>query len=258
MAVDYFNRLLVSGKPADVRAFRDAIYREYRRTVADETWTEIVPFSFAALYELAPAARRVEAEIPFDPYELSAWPVRAIDKRRAELRFQFQTRNLELIDLLRPLARALPKLTFMLTTLCRDLSSIESYRLHGRREQRWVLPRHRRDFHSERARKKFKLLGEEVYENDEAEHWAEQEMLTEAFSHWDEAGRVRRGRAPRRYSWWNAVPLRDLATEREISLVEMVLALRDQSAANKRRRAKRRANKRKPHRRPRKAAPRHR
>ena len=60
MAVDYFHRLLVSGKPADVRAFRDAIYREYPRTIAGETWTEIAPFSFAGLYELAPAARRVE------------------------------------------------------------------------------------------------------------------------------------------------------------------------------------------------------
>ena len=59
MAVDYFHRLLVSWKPADVRAFRDAIYREYPRTIAGKTWTEIVPFSFAGLYELAPAARRV-------------------------------------------------------------------------------------------------------------------------------------------------------------------------------------------------------
>lgn len=83
MAVDYYHRLLVSGKPAGVRAFRDAIYREYPRTIAGEsrrvptsspaTWTEIVPFSFAGLYELAPAARRVEAQIPFDPYDLSAW-----------------------------------------------------------------------------------------------------------------------------------------------------------------------------------------
>ena len=39
MAVDYFHRLLVSGRPADVRAFRDAIYREDPRTIADETWT---------------------------------------------------------------------------------------------------------------------------------------------------------------------------------------------------------------------------
>ena len=60
-----------------MRAFRDTIHCEYLRTIAGETWTEIVPFSFAGLYELAPAARRVEAQIPFDPYDLSAWPMRS-------------------------------------------------------------------------------------------------------------------------------------------------------------------------------------
>jgi hypothetical protein len=238
MAVDFFHRLLVSGKPADVRAFRDAIYREYPRTIAGETWTEIVPFSFAALYELAPAARRVEAEIPFDPYDLSAWPMRRLEDERAEIRYQLHTRNLELIDFLRPLARALPRPSFMLTTLCLDDSSIESYRLHGRKEQRWVFPGRRRDFHWERARKKFKLVGDEVYEDDEADHWAEEEMLTEAFSHWDEAGRVRRGRAPRRYRWWNAPPLRDLDTERKLSLLEMGLVL-DESSGTTRNHSKR-------------------
>jgi hypothetical protein len=254
MAVDYFHRLLVSGKPADVRAFRDAIYCEYPRTIAGKTWTEIVPFSFAALYELAPAARRVEAQIPFDPYDLSDWPMRTPEDGRAEIRYQLHTRNLELIDFLRPLARALPRLTFTLTTLCLDDSSIESYRLRGRREQRWMFPNRRRDFHWERARKKFKLVGDKVYENDEADHWAEEEMLTEAFSHWDEAGRVRPGRAPRQYRWWNAIPLRDLDTERKLSLSEMGLVLEKQSAASKTRSAKRGANKRKPNRRPRGAA----
>ena len=93
MAVDYFHRLLVSGKPADVSAFRDGIYREYPRTIAGKTWTEIVPFSFAGLYELAPAARRVEPEIPDDPYDLSAWPVRTVEGERAEIRYQMHTRN---------------------------------------------------------------------------------------------------------------------------------------------------------------------
>jgi hypothetical protein len=168
MAVDYFHRLLVSGKRDDVRAFRDAIYREYPRTIAGETWTEIVPFSLAGLYELAPAARRVEAQIPFDPYDLSAWSMRTLEDERAEIRYQLHTRNLELIDFLRPLARALPRLTFTLTTLCLDASSIEGYRLNGRRERRWVLPDRRQDFHWDRARKKFKLTGNEVYEADEA------------------------------------------------------------------------------------------
>jgi hypothetical protein len=248
MAVDYFHRLLVTGRPKDVRAFRRAIYREYPRTIAGETWTEIVPFSFAGLYELAPTARRVEAETPFDPYELSAWPVRNIGEHSAEVRYQLQTRNLELVTLLRPLARALPKLTFTLTTSCLDDSSIESYRLSGRREESWLLPDSRRDFHWDRARKKFKLAGDDVYDDDDSDHWAEQEMLTEAFGHWDEAGRIRRGRAPR-YRWWNAIRLRDLDTERKLSLLAMGFVLEEESGANKERAPKRRATPRNPPRR---------
>ena len=87
---------------------------------------------------------------------------RTVEGERAEVRYKLHTRNLQLIDFLRPLARALPRLTFTLTTLCVDDSSIESYRLRGRREQKWGLPGRRFDFHWERARKKFKLAGYEV------------------------------------------------------------------------------------------------
>ena len=126
MAVDYFHRLLVAGTTDDVRAFRRRMYREYPRTVGGKSWNEVVPFCFEALYELAPAARRVEPEVPCDPYELSAWPLRRIRARLAEVRYQFQTRNLEMDGLLRALSRALPSLTFTLTTLCLDTSSVES------------------------------------------------------------------------------------------------------------------------------------
>ena len=171
--------------------------------------------------------------------------MRTLEGERAEIRYQLHTRNLELIDFLRPLARALPRLTFTLTTLYLDDSSIETYRLRGRRKQKWVLPNRRRDFHWERARKKFELVGDKVYEDDEADHWAEDEMLTEAFSHWDEAGRVRRGRAPRRYRWWNAMPLRDLDTERKLSLAEMGFVLDESSGTTRSQTKRQRARKRK-------------
>lgn len=242
MAVDYLHRLLVSGKPADVRAFRDAIYREYPRTIAGETFTEIAPFSFAGLYELAPAARRVEPEVPDDPYDLSAWPVRTVKRERAEIRYQMHTRNRELIDFLRPLTRALPRLTFTLSTLCFDDASVASYRLHGRREQKWIVPDRRQDVHWERAKKKFKLPGDDP--DEEAEHWVGQEMLAEAFSHWDEAGRVRRGRARRRYRWWNEIILRDLDTERELALLDMGFVLDKSSPTTRSESKKKRAKKR--------------
>ena len=232
MAVDYFHRLIVAGPREDVQAFRRRMHREYPRTIGDESWTEIVPFSFAGLYELAPAARRVESEVPFDPYELSAWPIRALDRRRSEVRYQFQTRNFEMIPLVRPLARALPTLTFTLTTLCLDDSSIESYRLFGRNVQKWTLPEQRRDFHWDRARRKFGLAGDDVYDDDEADRWAEEQMLAEALGHWDDAGPLRRHQRPKRYRWWNAIRLRDLDTERKLSVLQLGMFL-DESDTKK-------------------------
>jgi hypothetical protein len=239
VAVDYFHRLLVRGPREQVHSFRRRLHREYPRTIGGETWTEIVAFSFAALYEVAPAARRVESEVPFDPYELSAWPIRALDRRRSEVRYQFQTRNLEMLPFVRPLARALPALTFTLTTLCLDDSSIESYRLSGRNVQKWTLPDQRRDFHWDRARRKFGLAGDDVYDDHEADQWAEEEMLAEALGHWDEAGLVRRRQRPKRYRWWNAIRLRDLETERKLSLLQLGLFL-DESEPKKRPAGKRR------------------
>lgn len=84
MAVDYLHRLLVLGAHKEIRRFRREIRRRHRRTIRRETWTEIVSFSFAALYEIAPAARRVEPEVPCDPYELSAWPIRRIGRSQAQ------------------------------------------------------------------------------------------------------------------------------------------------------------------------------
>lgn len=198
MAVDFFHRLIVRGSQADVRAFGRRIYRQYPRSIGKDSWTEIAPFSFAALYEIAPAARRVESEIPADPYELCAWPVRRIGRNKAEIRYQFQTRNLEMVGLIRALSQALPSLTFTLATLCLDDSEIEAYRLKGGRMKKWIVPEDRRDFYWDRAPTKFGLAGEEAYDNEDAEHWVEEEMLHEALNHWDNGGNRRhsRRRAP--------------------------------------------------------------
>jgi len=186
MAVDFLHRLIIRGPHAAVRAFRRQIYREYTRSIDNQSWTEIVPFSFTALYEMAPASRRIEPEIPCDPYELSSWRVRRIDRNQSEVRYQFQTRNMEMIDLIRVLSRVLPSLTFTLATLCFDDSDIEVYRLRGGSTRRWEIPQRRRDFFWNRARIKFSLAGDDVYDDDDAERWAEEEMLHEALNHWDD------------------------------------------------------------------------
>lgn len=237
MAVDYLHRLVVAGEAAHVRRLARGLHREYPRSLAGETWTEVVPFSFAALYEIAPRARRIEREVPSDPYELSAWPVRAFSKGKAEARYQFQTRSMELAPFVRLLAAAHPKLDFTLVTFCLDDSSIESRFFSGSRSRKWQLPDRLRDLYWDQARRRFGLKGDDVYDDDDAESWAEGQMLTEALAHWRRR-KTERARV-KRYRWWNQPRLRDLDTERQLALyavAEMVSA--EEQAARQRRRVK--------------------
>jgi hypothetical protein len=194
---------------------------------------EIVPFSFAALYEIAPAARQIEEEISYDAYDMSVWPIRPIGRGQAEVRYQFHTRNLEMADLIRVLARARPALTFTLLTFCLDDSSIELFRFGNGRTKRWEYPEERREFHWDRARAKFGLSGDDVYDNDEAEHWAEEEMLHEALSHWEATGNKKRLDGQRPYDWWNRRPLRDLMTEQQLFLYELEEKLKSKAPRRK-------------------------
>jgi hypothetical protein len=229
MAVDYFHRLVVTGDAKRVRRLARGLHRDYPRTVAGETWTEVVPFSFEALYEMAPRARRIEHEIPCDPYELSAWPVRVSAGGNAAVRYQFQTRNMELAPFIRLLAAVQPKLDFTLVTLCLDDSSIESRFFSGGKWRTWTLPERLRTLWWDRARKKFRLKGDDVYDDDDAERWAEEQMLAEALGHW-RTGESERARA-RRYRWWNQVRLRDLDTERQLALYGVAEALAAEETA---------------------------
>jgi hypothetical protein len=235
VAVDYFHRLIVRGTRKHILTFRREIYRRYPRKIGRKSWMQIVPFSFAALYDIAPAARRIEPEIPEDPYDLSTWPIRPIGKTQAEVRYQFHTRNLEMADLIRVLARARPALTITLLTFCLDDSSIELFRYGNGRSKRWEYPEKRREFHWDRARAKFGLSGDDVYDDEHAEHWAEEEMLHEALSHWEAPGNKKQSNGQRRYDWWNRPALRDLMTEKELFLYELEEKLK---AKAPRRRAK--------------------
>jgi hypothetical protein len=133
MAVDYFHRLLLTGRHEAVRRLVSAFYREYAHTIGRQTCTDVVPFSFEALYDLAPSAIPVEREVPCDPYELAAWPIRKRTKAASEASYQFQTRNLEMAPFTRLLARTDARLTFTLVTLCLNDSSIESHCSHPAR-----------------------------------------------------------------------------------------------------------------------------
>lgn len=243
MAVDYYHRLVVSGPPTEVRAFRRAVGRTVAREGVGprQAWREHVPLSFAALYALCPELTRVAPEPPFDPYDLSRWPTRSHPDGRAELRYQLHTRNLELRDLMVPLSRRVRGLVFVLVTFCLDDASIESYLITQGRVRRYTLPERRHDWHWAQAGRRFRLTGDALYEHEDARTFAEDGMLDEALDHWTQrigaawqkrlgarartrpaaagrgpAGRPSRAAAPQggpRRKWWNRPPVRDLQFE---------------------------------------------
>ena len=75
--------------------------------------------------------------MPYDAYELSAWPSTRNGRRDALVRYQFQTRNMETAPLVRVLARAVLDVTFMLVqTFCLDDSSIEKGLIEAGRQRK--------------------------------------------------------------------------------------------------------------------------
>jgi hypothetical protein len=200
-------------------------------------WTDRTAFSFAALYEIAPGVRRIEREFPGEPYDVSGWPLVRRGRGQAEVRYQLHTRNLELFGFLRVLSRIFPRFEFRLSTHCLDGDEIAAYQVINGHMRRWILPGHRRDFHWERARKKFGLTGEAVWEDDAATLFAEDGMRDEALNHWDpHPGRGTRKRARQ---WWNRSVAREFMTEREMDLIEISEKLRTEEAASERDRSPR-------------------
>jgi hypothetical protein len=72
--------------------------------------------------------------------------------------------------------------------------------------------------HWDRARHKFDIAGNAVYDDEDAERFAEDGIQNEALDHWDPEGE-RRGRRTR--DWWNRPAARDFMLEREIDLLEI-------------------------------------
>ena len=224
MAVDYFHRLIVRGGRPQVADLRRRLARTWSRRIGRQTFTEQLPFSFAALYEIAPAASRVEREVPGEPYDVRVWPISQGDRGAAELRYQLHTREVDLFGFLRPLSRACPSLTFVLSTLYLDDGEFASFHARRGRVKRWWLPARRHEAHWDRARRKFGLAGDDVYDDDHATFYAEEGMNDEALAHWDRPS-ARHSRRRRRL-WWNRPVARDFETERELDFIEISKLLR--------------------------------
>jgi hypothetical protein len=86
MAVDYFHRLIVRGPRSQLLDLGRRLARTWSRRVGRRTLTDAVPFSFVSLYDVGPGARRVEREVPGEPYDVRVWPVSRSPRGPAELR----------------------------------------------------------------------------------------------------------------------------------------------------------------------------
>jgi hypothetical protein len=225
MAVTYVNRLLVLGTPGRVVEFRDTMRRTLDRKVGDQAWQEEVPFSL----ETAARITRIRhpEEYAYEPYRMSVWPMRRLSPRRVEVRYQFETRDLEISDLVARLSRRFPAVTLRLAILCLDGDSPYSSQMRGGRVRHGVLSDTIREKHWNAARKKFKLPEDAVYEDDDASEFAERRMFDAVLGYWDKP-------APRRRTWSNQPFIRSLADERAFAMIEFAEALKAEEAKQSR------------------------
>jgi hypothetical protein len=152
---------------------------------------------------------------------MSVWPIRRLPGKLAEVRYQLHTRNIELLAFVRVLSKIFSALTFRVVTHCLDDGEIASFRVCNGRVRTWILPEARQDANWERARQKFALTGDDVYDDDDARYFAEEAMREEALDHWERGTDGPRPPQRRVRSWWNRPVSRDLESERLIAMAEI-------------------------------------
>jgi hypothetical protein len=198
MGIDFSHRLVVAGARKNVDVLRKGLASTVSRSVAGHTWRERVPFSFQRLYKLAPAAVRIERNVPFDPYDLSVWPIRKFSGGRAEIRYQLHTRNMELLPFVRLLSRKFAMLVFYLVTFCLDDDEMATYRVRSGQVSKRILSNERKEAYWERAREKFALAGDVRWTRPRdsrcAQHSCCPQKSPARYSSGDSHGRDRTGR----------------------------------------------------------------
>jgi hypothetical protein len=133
---------------------------------------------------------------------------------------RFQTRNMEMIGLIRALSRTHPTLAFALTTMCVDDSDTVAYLISKGSVRKWVVPQKRVESHWERARRKFRLDDDDVYDDIAASQRVDKEVLEDAVAYWGEGNAFARGLNLRRLQWFNRPVFRDLESERMLAVAE--------------------------------------
>jgi len=134
MAIELTHRIVIEGPAAQVRKFKKDVARPR------------VPFSFKALWRMG----RFAGDLPCDPYNLSVFPVRAVWRRRAEVRYTFLTCNMGVEDLLTRVSRRRPALIFRLATIVDD-GNVDAFLIRRGRKRRREAPEWLHDYHYHRV-----------------------------------------------------------------------------------------------------------
>jgi len=212
MSTTYLNRLLVIGTPGRVNAFRDTMRLTLKRRVGQTSWDEQVPFS---LERLAAVTRmRGPGNYVVEPYSMSAWPIRQVTARRAEIRYQFETIDLEMPPPIKRLSRHMPDLTFRLMMHCLDDDCPQSFEMRAGALRKRSLSDDQRQQYWQAAGEKCGLSGDAIYDDDVATFIAEEQMREDVLNVWVT------GKAPRR-NWWNRPKRRLLMDEKEWAVIDL-------------------------------------
>ena len=230
MAVTYLNRLLVLGAPDRVLEFRDTMRRTLDRQVGERSWQEDVPFSLETVARLT---RTRDPDSYCEPYGMSVWPIRRVTPRRAELRYQFETRNLEMSDLVTALSKRFPKLMLRLVIHCLDDDRPYGFEMRAGRTRTRSISNPRHEAHWNAARRKFRLRDDDVYDDDVATEFAEERMREAVLNALERTPELRRRR-----DWWNQVSIRSIEDEQVFALAAINDAIDKKDAARRARRRK--------------------
>jgi hypothetical protein len=175
MAVDFLHRLIVTGPEKSVKVFARQMRRKvWHRPIGQvKAWREHIALSFEAMYKQCAALQRVYPVAPSDPYEMRAWRATRLGGAKVRIRYQFQTRNMEVMELFRLLSRCYPSVVFVLVTYCLDVSEITSYFLYRGHKSRFELSVDRRRAHWSRAVAESGIEDEAAYDDEDARSSAE-------------------------------------------------------------------------------------
>ena len=215
MATDYYHYIVVSGPRHAVEDFVHRIALVATRRVAGKVTHTTVPFSFESLYTMT----RMKDEVPYEPYDMTRWPIGRRGPRAAEVRYRFHTRNLEMHSLVERLSGVTPRLRFALVTQWLDTGDFAAFTLEkGRTRGNWFDEDWREPFW-EKAAQKYEMPVDDAYDDSAAEYFAESLML-------EEAVKIATG-SSRRYEWGGGRVYRELENERATAIHDIAMAMKE-------------------------------